>query len=101
MKTTRDELSIALEELRDRPVVTESRDYAHRWARTRARAASLRSIVLEPLGAIAAVCATAYVVFGLPGVATNPAAKNLIETGIGDTRTVPLDDGSRIVLDRS
>ena len=85
MKTTRDELSIALEALRDRPIVTESRDYARRWARTRARAASLRSAVFGPVGAIAAVCATAYIVFasgfGIPGMAINRAAKNLIETG--------------------
>jgi transmembrane sensor len=101
LKTTRDELSIALEALRDRPIVTESRDYAHRWARTRARAASLRSVVFGPAGAIAAVCATAYIVFGLPGAAINPFAKKLIETGMAETRAVQLDDGSRIVLDRS
>ena len=104
MKTTRDELSTALEALRDRPIVTESRDYARRWARTRARAASLRSAVFGPVGAIAAVCATAYIVFasgfGLPGVAIHRAAKNLIETGIEETRVVALEDGSRIVLDR-
>ena len=104
MKTTRDELSTALEALRDRPIVTESRDYARRWARTRARAASLRSAVFGPVGAIAAVCATAYIVFaggfGLSGGAINRAAKNLIETGIEETRVVALQDGSRIVLDR-
>jgi transmembrane sensor len=104
LKTTRDELSTALEALRDRPIVTESRDYARRWARTRARAASLRSAVFGPAGAIAAVCATAYIVFasgfGLPGAAINRAAKNLIETGIEETRVVALEDGSRIVLDR-
>jgi ferric-dicitrate binding protein FerR (iron transport regulator) len=111
LKTTRDELSIALEALRDRPIVTESRDYARRWARARARAASLRSVVFGPVGAVAAACATAYIVFGivfglpgvtinLPGVTINRAAKNLIETGIEETRAVALEDGSRIVLDR-
>jgi transmembrane sensor len=104
LKTTRDELSIALEALRDRPIVTESRDYARRWARTRARAASLRSFVFGPAGAIAAVCATAYIVFGIvfgwAGVTINRAAKNLIETGIEETRVVALEDGSRILLDR-
>ena len=100
MKTTRDELSTALEALRDRPIVSESRDYARRWARARARAASLRSLVFGPAGAIAAACVTAYIVFGLPGVGINGVAKNLIETGIEETRVVVLEDGSRIVLDR-
>ena len=100
MKTTRDELSAALEALRDRPIVTESRDYARRWERTRARAASLRNLVFGPAGAIAAACAAAYIVFGLPGVAINRVAKNVIETGMEETRVVALEDGSRIVLDR-
>jgi transmembrane sensor len=104
LKTTRDELSAALEALRERPIVTESRDYARRWERARARAASLRSLVLVPAGAIAAACAIAYFVFGqvfgLSGVATHRVANNLIETGITETRAVTLDDGSRIVLDR-
>jgi transmembrane sensor len=91
---------MALEALRDRPIVTESRDYARRWARTRARAASLRSIVFGSAGAIAAACVTAYIVFGLPGVALHRVAKNVIETGIEETRAVALEDGSRIVLDR-
>jgi transmembrane sensor len=104
LKTTRDELSIALEALRDRPIVSESRDYARRWARARARAASLRSLVFGPAGAIAAACVTAYIVFGivfgLAGVGINRVARNLIETGIEETRVVALEDGSRIVLDR-
>jgi transmembrane sensor len=63
----------------------------------------LRSAVFGPAGAIAAACAAAYivfVVFGVPGMAINPVAKNLIETGIEETRAVALQDGSRIVLDR-
>ena len=104
MKTTRDELSTALEALRDRPIVSESRDYARRWARTRARVASLRNLMFGPAGAIAAACVTAYIVFalvfGLAGVGINRVAKNLIETGIEETRVVALEDGSRIVLDR-
>jgi transmembrane sensor len=99
LKRTRDELSIALEALRDRPIVSESRDYARRWARTRARAASLRWLVFGPAGAIAA-CATAYIFFGLPDVAIKRVGKNLIETGIEETRVIALEDGSRIVLDR-
>jgi transmembrane sensor len=105
VKPTSGELSIALEALRDRPIVAESRDYAHRWARARARAASLRRIIFGPAGAIAAACAAACIVFGLPGMAVKLSvknllsAKNLIETGIGETRVVTLEDGSRMVLD--
>ena len=99
MKPTSDELSAALEALRDRPLVTESRDYAHQWAQRRARAASLRKVVLGPIGVIAIVCVAAYVVFGLPGIAVNSAARNLFATGVGETRPVALADGSRILLD--
>jgi transmembrane sensor len=93
-------LSIALEALRDRPIVAESREYAHRWARARARAASLRSVVFGPVGATAAVCTVAYIIFGLPGATVNRTARNLIETGMEEPRAVTLEDGSRIVLDR-
>jgi hypothetical protein len=104
LKPTSEELSIALEALRDRPIVAESRDYAHRWARTRARATSLRRTMFGPAGAIVAACAAAYFIFGLPGVAKLSvknllSARNVVETGIGETRVVALDDGSRIVLD--
>jgi transmembrane sensor len=93
-------LSIALDALRDRPIVAESREYAHRWARARARAASLRSVVFSPAGAIAAACTVTYIIFGLPGAAVNRTARNLIETGMEEPRAVTLEDGSRIVLDR-
>jgi transmembrane sensor len=96
----RDDLSIALDALRDRPIVAESREYAHRWARARARAASLRSVVFGPAGAIAAACTVTYIIFGLPGAAVNRTARNLIETGMEEPRAVTLEDGSRIVLDR-
>jgi transmembrane sensor len=93
-------LSIALEALRDRPIVAESREYAHRWARARARAASVRNVVFGPLGAIAAASTVAYIILGLPGAAVNRTARNLIETGMEEPRAVTLEDGSRIVLDR-
>jgi transmembrane sensor len=99
LKPTSDELSAALEALRDRPLVTESRDYAHHWAQKRARAASLRKFVLGPIGVIAVVCVAAYVVFGLPGIAVNSAARNLFATGVGETRPIALSDGSRVLLD--
>jgi len=97
----RDDLSTALEALRDRPIVAESREYAQHWARSRARSATFRAAVLAPLGAMAAVCATAYLVFGMPRLPSHLFARNLIETGIEQTRAIPLDDGSRIVLDRN
>jgi transmembrane sensor len=105
VKPTSEELSTALEALRDRPIVAESRDYAHRWARTRERATSLRRIMFGPAGAIAATCVAAYIALGLPGMPVDPSVKNLlsiknvIETGVGETRVVALEDGSRIVLD--
>jgi transmembrane sensor len=102
VKSTRDELSMALEALRDRPIVIDSRDYARRWGRSRARAAAVRSVVVGPVGgAIAAVCLVAYLVFGLPGTPASQSAKNPIQTGLSETRSVALEDGSHIVLDRS
>lgn len=85
MKPKSDPLSIALEELRNRPIVTESRDYARRWERARARA---------PIKALAIAWVAACVVFSL-------LPRSVIETGIGKTRVVTLDDGSRITLDTS
>jgi transmembrane sensor len=99
VKSTSDELSVALEALRDRPVVTESRVYARQWAQGRARAAALRRAVLRPVAALAVVCMAAYLFFGLPGVAVRQQAGNVFETGIGETRPIALDDGSRILLD--
>jgi transmembrane sensor len=101
MKPRSDELSVALEALRNSPIVAESRNYAHRWERARARAASLRGVVFGSAGAIAAACVAACIaIVALPRVVNQPV-KSLIETGTAATRTVALDDGSRIVLDRS
>jgi transmembrane sensor len=105
MKPKSDPLSIALEELRDRPIVAESRDFARHWERSRARSNPLRRVVFGPAGgAIAAVCLMICVVFILQPMAALPSlqkliSRNLIETGIGETRVVTLDDGSRIMLD--
>src|SRR5689334_5411319 len=103
MRPEGDELSSALERLRNRPIVTESRDYARRWERSRARGEHLRGIVFGKAGALAvAACVIAYVAFGLrPMLLPAPAAGNLTETGVGETRTLALDDGSRVVLDTS
>jgi transmembrane sensor len=89
LKQTSDELSAALEALRDRPIVTESREYAHEW---RAREKSMRRFVL---GATVAVCLVACFVFGFRPT----SAKNLFLTGVGETQPLILEDGSRILLD--
>jgi transmembrane sensor len=98
VKQTSDELSAALEALRNRPIVTESRDYARSWANGRTRAGSAR----RWLSAAAAVaCVAAYLFSGLPipGTAVHSAAQKLFATGIGETRPIVLEDGSRILLD--
>ena len=101
MKPRSDELSVALEALRNSPIVAESRNYAHRWERARARTASLRGVVFGSAGAIAAACvAVCIAILALPGVVNQPVS-NLMETGTAATRSIALDDGSRIVLDRS
>jgi transmembrane sensor len=99
VKPTSDELSAALEALRDRPIVTESRNYAHQWAQERTRAASRRKYVLGPIGAIAVMGAVAWVVFGLQWTPVNSVAKSRFQTQIGETRPIDLEDGSRILLD--
>jgi transmembrane sensor len=99
VKPTSDELSAALEALRDRPIVTESRNYAHQWAQQRTRAASLRKYVSGPIGAIAAMGAVVWVVFGLQWTPVNSVARNRFQTQIGETRPIDLEDGSRILLD--
>jgi transmembrane sensor len=97
----RDDLSSALEALRDRPIVAESREYAQSWAHSRARAAKFRATVLAPIGVLAAVSVAAYFVFGLPRTPIQLFSRDVIETDIEKTRDVMLEDGSRIVLDRN
>jgi transmembrane sensor len=92
LKPTSDELSAALEALRDRPIVTESREYAQEWASARRLPTAIRNIVL---GAAAAVCGIGYFIFGPP----HTAQLHLFATSTGETRPLVLDDGSRILLD--
>ena len=97
MRTEKNELSTALEGLRNRPVVTESRDYARRWERSNARRASLRSSVWGAAGALLVVGIVVCLGhFGLPGL---HVAKNIIATRVGETQAVALEDGTRMVLD--
>jgi transmembrane sensor len=42
---------------------------------------------------------TAWVIFAPKPAMVRPAAKTLFVTGVGETRAIALDDGSRIVLD--
>lgn len=93
MRTDKDELSVALEGLRNRPVVTQSRDYAHRWEHSAAR----WSRVLGPAGVLAAVVVIAG--FGCFHLMALRAAKDIVATHVGETRGVTLEDGTRMVLD--
>ena len=97
MRSERDELSVALEGLRNRPVVTESRDYARRWESSSARMASLRRKVLVPAGTLLVVGIVACLgYFGLPAL---HGANKVVATHVGETRALALNDGSRMVLD--
>jgi transmembrane sensor len=96
MKPEKDELSSALEGLRHRPVVTESRAYARRWEHSRSRAAWWRGVMLGPVGSSAVAVLIACVAwFEVPRTPTHP----IVETKVGETRAVTLSDGSRLVLD--
>jgi transmembrane sensor len=99
VKAERDDLSVALEGLRNRPIVAESREYARRWERSRARVASIRLVLFGSAGAIAAACMLAYAAFTLLSPNDSAASKGLVETRIGETRAITLGDGSRMVLD--
>jgi transmembrane sensor len=103
MTSKNDELSVALEGLRDRPIVTESRDYARRWEYARKRVVTARGVVFGVAGSLTA-CAIAIVAFTTLPLSLplhHAAKKELIETAFGDTRALGLEDGSRIVLDRN
>jgi transmembrane sensor len=101
VKRERDELSTALEGLRDRPLVAESRDYARRWERSRARSASVRGVMLKSGGAIAVACLLAYMASTILPSGLIPPAVQVIATNVADRRTVTLSDNSRLVLDVS
>jgi transmembrane sensor len=97
LKTQRDELSVALEGLRNRPVITESREYARRWERSSARAAMLRRRVFAPV----VVLLVMGVVAGLGYFEQSRlnGRQSLVATHVGETRSFALDDGTRMVLD--
>lgn len=94
-----DLLWLALEDLRNRPIVDASRDYARAWERSSRRRHRVRTTVLSSIGALVAVAFAAFVAF--PRLPAMLFASNVYETDIGQTRHLTLEDGSRIVLDTS
>jgi len=101
MKPQSDESPVALEALRDRSIVTASRDYARRWEQSRAQVLSVRAVVFASAGVIAAACMAAYAVLAVWPAILYPAVEKRVETHSGETQAVALDDGTRIVLDAS
>jgi ferric-dicitrate binding protein FerR (iron transport regulator) len=99
VKPPSDELSTALQALRNHPVVAESRDYARRWARERTGSATTSRVVYGAIGAFAAACMVTFFTVWRPDYLTNVLESNVIETHVAQSRTVVLDDGSRVLLD--
>jgi transmembrane sensor len=99
LKQPSDELSAALQALRNRPVVTESRDYAHRWAYERTGAATTRRVMFGAIGAAAAACIVIFFSVGMPDYVASLLGSDVIETAVAESRSVVLDDGSKVLLD--
>src|SRR5665213_3154013 len=87
----------ALERLRHRPVVAESRDYARRWSRSCVRSQFARRILLGRPGAVAALCIAVALLAIIP-ISLSPPGNNMIETGSLEMRTDVLPDGSTVML---
>jgi len=98
MRPDNRELKAALEALRDQAVVSESRDYARRWAQRKARSAQLRRSILRPACALAVTGVLGYMLWAVVLPRLAPAPATMLATDFGETRTVTLEDGSRIVL---
>jgi len=94
----KDELWRALEGLRDRPVVTEARDYARRWERSRRRLDDARKILRRSRGAIIFATAVTCVVGLAVFTSAPPDPIRIIETTGITTLTETLSDGSRVTL---
>ncbi len=95
------ELSSALEALRDRPVVAESREYARQWERSAARRTTWRRVGLGTVAAATAAGFLACIGFWVLPTALDAFGGSVIRTAVGETRSVVLEDGSRVVLDTS
>jgi transmembrane sensor len=93
MTPKHDPLSLALEELRNRPVVNESRDYAREWEQSSERRYRTLRVTFGSIGALAAIVAIVLTI--------NPFARDVYATDVGQTRSIALEDGSRVMLDTS
>jgi transmembrane sensor len=94
-----DLLSLALEDLRNRPIVNESRDYAREWEQSSSRRHRVRRTALRSIGALSVIGVAVFLAF--PRLPTKLFATHVYQTQIGKTRSLTLEDGSRIVLDTS
>lgn len=101
MKPKSDPLSLALEELRNRPIVSESRNYARQWAHSSERSHRARRSLLGTIGALAVIGVAAYLSSPRLQTTINPFSHPTYVTAVGETRDVSLEDGSRIMLDTS
>jgi len=99
LKTPSDELSAALQALRDRPIVTESREYVRQWAQESTVAVTRRRIVFGTMGAVFAACIVIVFTFGMPDYVASLFGRYAIETPVAQSRSVVLDDGTRVLLD--
>jgi transmembrane sensor len=99
MTSKQDPLSLALEELRHRPIVSDSRDYAQQWERSSGRWHRARTTALRTLAAVTVVSFAVFLAAPRISMTTTPFARDVYETEIGETRSVTLEDGSRIMLD--
>jgi transmembrane sensor len=93
-----DELWRALDGLRDRPVVIEARNYAHRRARSRDRLDYIRTLLMRSRSAIIFAGAVASVAGLVTVTRMLPDPARIIETTAIGTRTDTLSDGTRVTL---
>jgi transmembrane sensor len=91
--TEKSELSVALEGLRNRPVVTQSREYARRWEKSAARWGR----VFGPAGVL--VVAGLAACFGCYQLLVLKSGKDIVATHVGQMRAIDLDDGTHVALD--
>ena len=101
MTPKHDPLSLALEELRNRPIVNESRTFARQWEQSSSRWRTARTTALRSMGALAAIGVAAFLASPRLPPTMNPFARDTYRTAVGETRSVTLEDGSRVMLDTS
>ncbi len=103
MSSHDDRLSRALEELRNRPIVNESRDYARQWEQSSGRTHRTRATALYFVGALGAIGIAAFIAVFLAvprlPVSIGTLERGVYQTDVGELRSVRLEDGSRVMLD--